>query len=62
MSKKVAEQGNFMILGSTGSGKTFHCARVLEALLTKQQLNDWSELRKGIQKNNNSGEHHDNQK
>ncbi|HIF4013573.1 TPA: hypothetical protein ACX1S2_004196 [Yersinia enterocolitica] len=63
MKKKLAEQGNVQILGRTGSGKTAHCVRVVQALLSEQQLNDWNELRKGIaMKEKNSGdEHHDNQ-
>ena len=62
MIKKVAEQGNFMVLGRSGSGKTLFCAQVVQALLSEQHPNGGGELRKSIQKNdNNSGEHHDNQ-
>ncbi|MBX9489504.1 hypothetical protein J8Z82_10025 [Yersinia enterocolitica] len=63
MKKKLAKQGNVLVLGRSGSGKTVHCARVVQALLSEQQLNEWRKLRKDIQKNekNTGDEHHDNQ-
>ncbi|EDG9409741.1 hypothetical protein CAD93_20960 [Salmonella enterica subsp. enterica serovar Tennessee] len=53
MSKAISGQGNFMVPGSTGSGKTVFCAQIVQALLSGQ---------KRIEKNDNdSGERHDNQ-
>jgi len=37
MSKAITEQGNFMVLGCTGSGKTVFCALMVQALLSGQR-------------------------
>ncbi len=59
MSKAITEQGNFMVLGRTGSGKTVFCSQMVQALLSGQRSDSG---RKRIKKNDNdSGENHDNQ-
>ncbi|WP_336239712.1 hypothetical protein [Enterobacter chuandaensis] len=59
MSKTIIEQGNFMVCGSTGSGKTVFCAQMVQTILSGQRSDSG---REGIQKNDNdSGENHDNQ-
>lgn len=59
MSKATSGQGNFMIPGSSGSGKTVFCAQMVQALLSGQRSDSG---RKRIEKNDNdSGERHDNQ-
>lgn len=59
MSKAITEQGDFIVWGSTESGKTVFCAQMVQALLSGQRSDSG---RKGIEKNDNdSGEHHDNQ-
>ncbi|EQB8221462.1 hypothetical protein ACYUOO_004625 [Klebsiella aerogenes] len=59
MSKAITEQGNFMVPGCTGSGKTVFCAQMVQALLSGQRSDGG---RKGIEKNDNdSGERHDSQ-
>lgn len=42
MSKAITEQGNFMVRGSTGSGKTVFCAQIAQVFLART---DVSELR-----------------
>lgn len=59
MSKAITEQGNFMVLGCTGSGKTVFCAQMVQALLSGQR-SDSGRKRIG-KKDNDSGERHDNQ-
>lgn len=59
MSKTITEQGNFMVCGSTGSGKTVFCSQMVQALLSGQRSDSGC---KHIEKNDNdSGVHHDNQ-
>lgn len=59
MSKAISGQGNFMVPGSTGSGKTVFCAQMVQALLSGQRSDSG---RKHIEKNDNdSGERHDSQ-
>ncbi|EBO8100925.1 hypothetical protein KUI26_004451 [Salmonella enterica] len=59
MSKAITKQGNFMVPGCTGSGKTAFCAQMVQAILSGQRSDGG---RKSIEKNDNdSGERHDNQ-
>lgn len=59
MSKAISGQGNVMVPGSTGSGKTVFCAQMVQTLLSGQRSDSG---RKRIEKNDNdSGERHDNQ-
>ncbi|EAA3659901.1 hypothetical protein QDX91_004101 [Salmonella enterica] len=59
MSKVITEQGNFMVLGSTGSSKTAFCAQMVQVLLSGQRSDSG---RKRIEKKDNaSGDCHDNQ-
>ncbi|AYU97831.1 hypothetical protein EEI76_22680 (plasmid) [Enterobacter cloacae] len=59
MSKAISGQGNFMVPGSTGSGKTVFCAQIVQALLSGKRSDSG---RKRIEKkHNDSGERHDNQ-
>lgn len=53
-----------MIVGKTGSGKTTISVDVMRTFLSEQQLRDWRELRKDIQKDGkNAGDKdHDNQR
>lgn len=37
MSKAITEQANFMVPGSTGSGKTIFCAQMVQVLLSGQR-------------------------
>lgn len=37
MSKAISGQGNYMVCGSTGSGKTVFCAQMVQALLSGQR-------------------------
>ena len=41
---------NVMVVGKTGSGKTVISVDVMRTFLSEQQLRDWRELRKNIQK------------
>lgn len=59
MGKAISGQGNFIVLGSSGSGKTVFCAQMVQALLSGQRSDSGC---KRIKKNDNdSGEGHDNQ-
>lgn len=51
MSMGSAEKGNFMVVGSTGSGKTTLCYEVLRKRLSRKQRTDWLRLRNVVQKN-----------
>lgn len=55
------EKGHFMVVGSTGSGKTTFCYDVLKKRLSRKQRTDWMRLRNVIQKNQ-EGKTYDNQK
>jgi dethiobiotin synthetase len=60
MSMSTEGKGNFMVVGSTGSGKTVFCSQMVQALLSGQRSDSGY---KRIEKNNNdSGDRHDNQK
>ncbi|EIQ69384.1 hypothetical protein ECEPECC34262_3338 [Escherichia coli EPEC C342-62] len=52
-----------MVVGKTGSGKTVISVDVMRTFLSEQQLRDWRELRKNIQKDGKSAgdKDHDNQ-
>ncbi|MGK3697446.1 hypothetical protein [Escherichia coli] len=54
---------NVMAVGKTGSGKTVISVDVMRTFLSEQQLRDWRELRKNIQKDGKSAgdKDHDNQ-
>ena len=45
---------NVMVVGKTGSGKTVISIDVMRTFLSEQQLRDWRELRKNIQKDGKS--------
>lgn len=51
MSMSTDQKGNFMVVGSTGSGKTTFCYDVLKKRLSRKQRTDWMRLRNVIQKN-----------
>lgn len=51
MSVSTDEKGNFMVVGSTGSGKTTLCYEVLRKRLSRKQRTDWMRLRNVVQKN-----------
>lgn len=59
MSKAISGQGNFMVPGSTGSGKTVFCAQIVQALLSGKRSD--SRCKRIEKKDNDSGERHDNQ-
>jgi len=61
MSMSTDEKGHFMVVGSTGSGKTTFCYDVLKKRLSRKQRTDWMRLRNVIQKNQ-EGKTYDNQK
>jgi len=61
MSRSTDQKGNFMVVGSTGSGKTTFCYDVLKKRLSRKQRTDWLRLRNVIQKNR-EGKPYDNQK
>ncbi|HCB2339228.1 TPA: hypothetical protein MYR45_003930 [Escherichia coli] len=54
---------NVMVVGKTGSDKTVISVDVMRTFLSEQQLRDWRELRKNIQKDGKStgDKDHDNQ-
>jgi len=54
MSRTIAKQGNFIVLGSTGAGKTTCMLEILMKLKPEQQDNQSS-------KKDSGDEHHDNQ-
>lgn len=51
MNMSSAEKGNFMVVGSTGGGKTTLCYEVLKKRLSRKQRTDWLRLRNVVQKN-----------
>lgn len=51
MSMSSAEKGNFMVVGSTGGGKTTFCYEVLKKRLSRKQCTDWLRLRNVIREN-----------
>lgn len=51
MSMSTEGKGNFMVVGSTGSGKTTLCYEVLRKRLSRKQRNDWIRLHNVVQKN-----------
>ena len=54
---------NVMVVGKTGSDKTVISVDVMRTFLSEQQLRDWRDLRKNIQKDGKSegDKDHDNQ-
>lgn len=61
MSRSTDLKGHFMVVGSTGGGKTTLCYEVLKKRLSRKQRTDWLRLRNVIQKNR-EGKPYDNQK
>ena len=61
--KDEKQKTNVMVVGKTGSGKTVISVDVMRTFLSEQQLRDWRELRKNIQKDGKSAgdKDHDNQ-
>ena len=54
------EEGNFMVVGETGVGKTTLSFDVVKKRLSTKQRCDWLQLRRNLQHNKDSGEqHHD---
>lgn len=51
MSMSTEGKGNFMVVDSTGSGKTTFCYEVLRKRLSRKQRTDWIRLRNVVQKN-----------
>lgn len=51
MSMSSDGKGNFMVVGSTGGGKTTLCYEVLKKRLSVKQRNDWLRLRNVIREN-----------
>jgi adenylate kinase family enzyme len=62
MRKAITEQGNFIVLGSTGSGKTVFCAQRVQVFLSEPHSDSGHGVPANTQNNDNdSGEHHDRQ-
>lgn len=51
MSMSSAEKENFMVVGSTGGGKTTLFYEVLKKRLSRKQRTDWLRLLNVVQKN-----------
>lgn len=51
MSMSSVEKGNFMVVGSTGGGKTTLCYDELKKRLSRKQRTDWLRLCNVVQKN-----------
>lgn len=57
MSVSTDEKGNFMVVSSTGSGKTMFCYDVLKKRLSRKLRTDWMRLRNVIQRNREGKPH-----
>ena len=56
MSMSTDEKGNFMVVGSTGSGKTAYAAAVVKTCLTRRERDEWHILRSDLSNDDRNGQ------
>jgi len=56
MSMSTDQKGHFIVVGSTGSGKTAYAAAVVKTCLTRRERDEWHILRSNLSNDGRNGQ------
>ena len=56
MNMSTDQKGHFMVVGSTGSGKTAYAAAVVKTCLTRRERDEWHILRSNLSNDGRNGQ------
>lgn len=56
MNMSTDQKGHFMVVGSTGSGKTAYAATAVKTCLTRRERDEWHILRSGLSNDDRNGQ------